>query len=138
VLKTILLALDCSDLSEAAIAALDNLHIQPQTKVILSHILPAPTTEGDLPGDRPHQSPESLYQQAEKQLQSYQSRLANSVIEITSGDTSEEIVRLAHIHHADLIIIGTRGLKGIKRAIEGSVSSQVVADAPCSVFVVKS
>jgi nucleotide-binding universal stress UspA family protein len=138
VLKTILLALDCSDLSEAAIAALDNLRVQPQTKVILSHILPAPTTEGDLLADRPHQSPESLYQQAEKQLQNYQSRLANSVIEITSGDTSEEIVRLANIHQVDLIIIGTRGLKGVERAIKGSVSSQVVADAPCSVFVVKS
>ncbi|MGA9377200.1 MAG: universal stress protein, partial [Phormidium sp.] len=47
------------------------------------------------------------------------------------------IIRLANIHHADLIIIGSRGLTGLKRILERSVSSQVVEDAPCSVLLVK-
>jgi nucleotide-binding universal stress UspA family protein len=35
-------------------------------------------------------------------------------------------------------VIGSRGLTGLQRILEGSVSSQVVADAPCSVLVIKS
>lgn len=138
-LKTILLALDCSDGgSESIIQALDTLQVRPQTKIILVHVLPAPTIDSELAADRPHESPEFLYQQAEQQLQTYRAQFPNSTIEIVSGDPSEEIIRLANIHQADLIVIGTRGLKGVDRVIEGSVSSQVVADAPCSVLVVKS
>jgi nucleotide-binding universal stress UspA family protein len=74
----------------------------------------------------------------EKLLQNYQDTLIGQTqIEIVTGDPTEEIIRLANIHTTDLIVIGTRGLKGVNRIIEGSVSSQVVADAPCSVLVVK-
>jgi nucleotide-binding universal stress UspA family protein len=54
-----------------------------------------------------------------------------------TGDVAEEIVRLANIYKADLIVIGCRGLTGLKRILEGSVSSQVVGEAVCSVLVVK-
>ena len=54
-----------------------------------------------------------------------------------TGDPTEEIVRLSNIYNADLIVIGSRGLKGINRILQGSISSQVVAEANCSVFVVK-
>jgi nucleotide-binding universal stress UspA family protein len=137
VLKVIIVALDCSEISEQVMGALDALFLQPQTKLIFAHVLPPPTSDGDLAADRPHQSAAALYQAIEKQLQAYQARQPNSEIEIVSGDTTEEIVRLANIYHADLIVIGTRGLKGVERVIEGSVSSQVAADAPCSVLVVK-
>ncbi|HEY9650816.1 MAG TPA: universal stress protein, partial [Coleofasciculaceae cyanobacterium] len=73
-----------------------------------------------------------------KQLQSYQAQLpCESEIEIVMGEPAAEIIRLAHIYQANLIVIGTRGLTGLKRILEGSVSSQVVTDAPCSVLVVK-
>ena len=49
----------------------------------------------------------------------------------------DELVRLANIHQADLIVIGSRGLTGMNRILKGSVSSQVAADAHCSVLVVK-
>jgi nucleotide-binding universal stress UspA family protein len=138
VLKTIIVALDSSNSSGQIIQALQTLQIQSSTKIILSHVFPSLGNEGDVDVDRPHASQESLYQSLEKQLHTYQSRLiAQSEIEVVNGDPAEEIVRLANIYNADLIVIGTRGLKGVKRVIEGSVSSQVVADAPCSVLVVK-
>lgn len=59
-------------------------------------------------------------------------------IEIVTGDPVEEILRLANIYGADLIVLGSRGLTGVERVVQGSVSGAVVADAPCSVFVVKS
>ncbi|MDJ0713032.1 MAG: universal stress protein [Prochloraceae cyanobacterium] len=136
-LKTIVVALDNSDLSEQVIDSLINLRIEPETKIVLSHVLPSPEATRDLPPDRPHQSRDSLYQEIEQQLQAYQSQLPGSMLEITEGDAASEIIRLSNIHQADLIVLGTRGLKGIKRIVEDSVSSQVVAEAPCSVLVVK-
>ncbi|WP_013321391.1 universal stress protein [Gloeothece verrucosa] len=135
--NTIIVALDCSDTSEKVIAALKTLKIDSQTHIIFSHVLPEPTPDNDLDADRPQASPEQLYQEAEQQLLTYQSAFADSEIEIVSGDVAEEIIRLANIYAADLIILGTRGLTGLQRVIEGSVSGQVVAEASCSVFVVK-
>ena len=40
-------------------------------------------------------------------------------------------------HDVNLIIVGTRGLTGIKRFFTGSVATGVVRCAPCSVLVVK-
>jgi nucleotide-binding universal stress UspA family protein len=139
VLKTILVALDGSELSERVIESLKELHIQPATKIILSHVIPSSESEVEIAVDRPQTSSEDLpYRQIEKQLQSYQVDLScESELEIVTGDPAEEIIRLANIYQVDLIVIGSRGLTGLKRILEGSVSSQVVTDAPCSVLVVK-
>ncbi len=56
---------------------------------------------------------------------------------MVTGAPAEEIIRLANIYKTDLIIIGSRGLIGMKRIVQGSVSSQVVEEANCSVLVVK-
>lgn len=138
-LKTIVVALDGSELSERVIQALWELQLQPATKIILSHVVPPPESNLETVADRPHSDSEALpYRHIEKQLQSYQINLpGESELEIVSGDPSEEIVRLANIYQADLIVIGSRGLTGVKRILQGSVSSQVVEDAPCSVLVVK-
>ncbi|MEW6492640.1 MAG: universal stress protein [Cyanobacteriota bacterium] len=137
-LKTILVAVDSSELSQRVIQTLNELKIQPATKIILTHVLPSPELDTELVADRPHTSEELLYRHVEKQLQSYQADLpCDSDLEIVTGDPAVEIVRLAHIHQVDLIVIGNRGLTGLKRILEGSVSSQVVADAPCSVLVIK-
>ena len=73
-----------------------------------------------------------------QQLQSYQEQLpVSSELELVTGDPAEEIIRLGNIYQADLIIIGSRGLTGMKRIVQGSVSSQVVEESSCSVLVVK-
>ena len=136
-LNTIIIALDSSNQSQQIIDALKYLSIQPSSKIILSHVLSASRNASDLDVEKPHQSQETIYQQIEKKLHSYQNNFScNTEIEIVSGDPAEEIIRLANIYNADLIVIGNRGLTGVKRVIE-SVSSQVVADANCSVLVVK-
>jgi nucleotide-binding universal stress UspA family protein len=138
VLKTILVALDGAEIQERVIQSLEELQLQPTTKIVLAHVIPAIDLSQEVVSDRP-QSVEGLpYLQIEKQLQSYQALLSgDSIIEIVTGDPAEEIIRLANIYQADLIAIGSRGLTGVKRIIQGSVSSQVVENAPCSVMVVK-
>lgn len=137
-LKTILVALDGSEIQERVIQSLAELQLQSTTKIVLAHVVPAIDLSQEVASDRP-QSVEALpYLQIEKQLQSYQAKLpGESTIEIVTGDPPEEIIRLANIYQADLIAIGSRGLTGVKRIIQGSVSSQVVENAPCSVMVVK-
>ncbi len=137
-LKTILVALDSSDLTQHVIEFLKELQLQPATKIILSHVIPVATPDPELAVDRPHTSEELQYRHIEKQLQSYQAELpCASELEIVSGEPPTEIIRLAHIYQVDLIVIGSRGLTGFQRIVEGSVSSQVMVDAPCSVLVVK-
>jgi nucleotide-binding universal stress UspA family protein len=139
VLKTILVALDGSELAERVIETLEQLILPQDSKVILTHVFPTSESELELAPGCPHPDWAGLsYSQVEKQLQFYQAQLpVESDIELVSGDAAEEIIRLANIYKADLIVIGTRGLTGMKRIVQGSVSAQVVEDALCSVLVVK-
>lgn len=138
-LKTVLVALDGSEIAEQVIQTLQELLLPSNSKVILCHVFPPPESEMQLVADRPHSDlVEMSYLQVEKQLRYYQGQLkVDSDLELVNGDTAEEIIRLANIYKADLIVIGTRGLTGMKRIIQGSVSSQVLEDAQCSVLVVK-
>lgn len=52
------------------------------------------------------------------------------------GDPSDIILDVAESEKADLIVVGNRGMSGIKRFVLGSVSSKVAHHAPCSVLVV--
>ena len=56
--------------------------------------------------------------------------------ELISGDPAEEIVKF--VNEDDLIILASQGRKGLNRFLLGSVSEEVVRNAPCSVLVVKS
>jgi nucleotide-binding universal stress UspA family protein len=140
VLKTILVALDGSEIAEKVITTLSDLVLSSNTKVILCHVFSTPDSEIELPADRPHSDSQNLsYFQIEKQLQAYQEKLpVESELELVEGDPADEIIRLANIHQVDLIVIGTRGLTGMKKIVLGSVSTQVMEDAFCSVLVVKS
>ena len=54
------------------------------------------------------------------------------------GHPAEVIIEVANQVHADLIVVGSRGLTGIKRYLLGSVSSKVSEHAPCNVMIVRS
>ena len=53
------------------------------------------------------------------------------------GNPGQEICQAAAKSQADLIIVGSRGLKGFKEMFLGSVSNYVTHHAPCSVFIVR-
>lgn len=137
--KTILVALDSSELSEQVIQALEQIHVHPQTtRIVIAHVLVNVGTNPDVAADRPQADTELVPHHHLEKLQAYQASLpCKSELEIVTGDPAEEIVRLANIHQADLILIGSRGLTGLTRILKGSVSSQVVEEAHCSVMVVK-
>ena len=53
------------------------------------------------------------------------------------GKPAEVIMKVASKHHADLIVMGAKGLGAIARFLLGSVSTRVVQHSPCSVLVVR-
>lgn len=57
--------------------------------------------------------------------------------ELLEGYITDEIIDQAINWKADLILIGSHGRRGIRRFTLGSVSQQVVSNAPCSVVVVR-
>jgi nucleotide-binding universal stress UspA family protein len=54
-----------------------------------------------------------------------------------SGSPERSICDLANTWQADLIIVGSRGLMGLKEMFLGSVSNYVTHHAPCSVLIVR-
>ncbi len=53
------------------------------------------------------------------------------------GNPAEKIIKAASKQHADLIVMGAKGLSAIDRFLLGSVSTRVVQHANCSVLVVR-
>ena len=53
------------------------------------------------------------------------------------GHPAEVIIEVANQEHADLIVVGSRGLTGIQRYLLGSVSSKVSEHAHCNVMIVR-
>jgi nucleotide-binding universal stress UspA family protein len=53
------------------------------------------------------------------------------------GDPREVLPAQAEALHADLLVMGSRGLGAISKMILGSVSSYVSREAPCAVMIVR-
>jgi nucleotide-binding universal stress UspA family protein len=57
--------------------------------------------------------------------------------QVSVGRPELKIVQYANNHHIDLIIMGSRGLKGISRFLMGSVSRSVLEKAKCTVMITR-
>jgi nucleotide-binding universal stress UspA family protein len=53
-----------------------------------------------------------------------------------SGDPGDALVKLAETLGADLVVIGNRGMAGLKRFVLGSVPNKVSHHCPCSLLIV--
>lgn len=57
-------------------------------------------------------------------------------IQVTEGNAAHEIIAYCKYHVIDKLVIGARGNSSLRQFM-GSVSTKVVAEAPCSVIVVR-
>jgi nucleotide-binding universal stress UspA family protein len=53
------------------------------------------------------------------------------------GDPADAILDVAEEQHADLIVVGNKGMTGAKRFLLGSVPNKVSHHAPCSVLIIR-
>jgi nucleotide-binding universal stress UspA family protein len=63
--------------------------------------------------------------------------VAEKHLRIAERYRAEQIVRVAEDIEAGLIVMGSRGLGGVRRALIGSVSDSVIRHAHCPVLVVR-
>ena len=141
----ILLATDGSE--EARLAALRAVDIAENTdsELHMVHVGVIPTFLESYPGTLGYDG--KLYEQIEEESRellrklSWQVKAAGGAVagaHLRMGMVAPEIVALAKELGVDLIVMGCRGHRGIRRAIEGSISDAVIRRAPCPVLVVRS
>lgn len=141
----ILLATDGSE--EATLAARTAIDIADKTgselHIILVGLSVSYVGMGQLEiADIPGPAQEELNQEAQRLLNAQARWIeanGGTVVEahLRIGKPDEEIVSQAEELGAGLIVIGSRGLGGIRRALMGSVSDSVVRHAHCPVLVVR-
>jgi nucleotide-binding universal stress UspA family protein len=73
-------------------------------------------------------------QQRNKEAQA--AGINSEFIQLT-GNPGRVVCELAGTWSADMILIGSRGLKGLKEMFLGSVSNYVTHHAPCSVLIIR-
>ena len=140
----ILLATDGSE--EARLAALRAVDIAENTdsELHMVHVGVIPTFLESYPGTLGYDG--KLYEQIEEESRellrklSWQVKAAGGAVagaHLRMGMVAPEIVALAKELGVDLIVMGCRGHRGIRRAIEGSVSDAVIRRASCPVLVVR-
>ena len=56
------------------------------------------------------------------------------IVHAAEGDPVDAIVAIAESVDADLIVVGNKGMKGVRRVL-GSVPNSVAHKAPCSVLI---
>ena len=56
---------------------------------------------------------------------------------LRTGDARDVIIDLAREIGADLIVMGTHGRRGVRRALIGSIAESVVRTAPCPVLTIR-
>jgi nucleotide-binding universal stress UspA family protein len=141
----ILLATDGSE--EAELAALRAVDIAENTdsELHVVHVGAVPTFLVSYPGTLGYDR--KLYEQIEEESrellrkESWRVKAAGGTVagaHLRMGVVDLEIVALAEELGVDLIVMGCRGHRGIRRAIEGSISDAVIRRAPCPVLVVRS
>jgi nucleotide-binding universal stress UspA family protein len=140
--ETILVPVDFSDHSREALDTAIQMAHQFGSTIHLLHCYHIQTA-----GISPYGIvlPEGYYAEirgaAEKQLNDWHEMLSDEEIQsksILSADSPSLAINLAAEEiEADLIVMGTRGLSGLKHAVLGSVAERVVRLAPCPVLTVK-
>lgn len=145
----VLLAVDESEHAVAAARWLRTLRVPATSQVTILHVV-------EPPSDREPQLLSTMapkFREAAQALIRVTKERGRQVLErvrkvvthrgltirpvLVEGRPAEEILRAAERRHADLVILGSRGMTGLKGAFLGSVSRRVARHALCSVLVVK-
>jgi nucleotide-binding universal stress UspA family protein len=140
----ILLATDGSE--EAELAALRAVELADATdsELHVVHVGVVPIFLQSYPGTLGYEG--KLYEQIEEvsrqrlRKESWRVKAAGGTVagtHLRMGHVGLEIVALAEELGVGLIVMGSRGLGGVKRALMGSVSNSVMRHAHCPVLVVR-
>jgi nucleotide-binding universal stress UspA family protein len=140
----ILLATDGSEEAELAALRAVDLADATDSELHVAHVGVVPIFLKSYPGTLGYER--RLYEEIEEmsrellRKESWRVKAAGGTVagtHLRMGEVALEIVALAEELQADLIVMGSRGLGGVRRALMGSVSDSVVRHAHCPVLVVR-
>jgi nucleotide-binding universal stress UspA family protein len=138
----ILLAIDDSRFSEAAANSVVRQFRPEDTEVRVLHVV-EPIAISEPPQMSPGYFPELEEQlpEARELVDRVSITLSSAAFRVTAsvaeGDARTIILQEAKEWHADLIVLGSHGRKGLGRFFLGSVSEAVARHAHCSVEIVR-
>lgn len=143
----ILLAIDDSKFSHAATEALASQIRSHDAEVLVLEVV-EPRLYATPPQMAPWYAPE-LGAQIKEELDHAHETVAHAIEQlqergfsrvesrVVEDEIRAGILNVAKEWHADLIILGSHGRKGVQRFLLGSVSEAVARHAPCSVEIVR-
>jgi nucleotide-binding universal stress UspA family protein len=141
----ILVATDGSEEATLAAQSAADLAARTGSELHVAHVGKV-LTHGDFVGvdvgPLPAGAQELLDKEAKELLEAQLERMGEAWGSVTeahlmSGRADEEIIFLAEQVGADLVVVGSRGLGGVRRTLLGSVANSVVRHAHCPVLVVR-
>ena len=141
-IQRILVPVDFSDQAPAVLEWAAHLANEHGSRVVLLHAYHLPVEFQQLEGAYlPPDFWSNVKVEAEQSLGRYAEGLEGSGIPVETvvreGYPATVIVDEAESQPADLIVIGTHGLSGLKHLLLGSIAERVVQKAPCPVLTVK-
>lgn len=144
-IETILVPTDFSDDAQQALTTAKEWARRFGARIVLLHAyrVDVPMSTPALGGGfvLPDRFYDDLRTHATKQVEGLASETSRDGIEATGVALEERpvvaILDEARKRSADLIVMGTRGLTGLKHIALGSVAERVVREAPCPVLTVK-
>ncbi len=143
-LHRVLLAVDGSEWSNKAVEFLATVPLKAPLKLAVVTVWSSPPSEPRSPETGSAESSEgvsAMRVRDENLLQEVATRFRTGPYEVRTewlhGDPATAILETAGRSQAELVVVGARGLKGIKRFLLGSVSQKVLTHAPCSVLILR-
>jgi nucleotide-binding universal stress UspA family protein len=141
----IVLAIDGSQEARLAAEAATELSRDTGSEVHVTYVLPTPQ---ELMGHHFYSSEirESLIEQARSEARKFLEQRAEQLksegakvigTHLRTGEPDKEIIRLSEEIDATMIVMGSRGLGAVRRALMGGVSDSVVKHAHCPVLVMR-
>ncbi|MFW9800769.1 MAG: universal stress protein [Candidatus Thorarchaeota archaeon] len=140
-IKSLLVAVDGSEFSDKAVRYACAMGPSLGAEVMLLHVVPmlvSATPYHDTVSDQPFLALQKVGEDILAKAKRIAVSLNCEVTELIShGDPANKIVDIACEREVDLIIMGSRGVSGIKRLFVGSISDKVMNQAPCPVMIVR-
>lgn len=142
----VLLTVDDSRHTQAAVQFLEALRLGEEWKVYILHVVEplqelaalrhVPDLEAGLRTIRPE-----MIARAQQLVSDFQAQLTDQTGKLTplviEGNPSTEILTAIHEHEIDCVVLGSQGTTSPRTFLLGGVSERVLNEAPCPVLVVR-
>jgi len=140
--KHILVATDFGESSEQAVLLAVDLAQQFGAALTLIHVYEVPDYvyfNGSLPAVTQWIAPirAAATTQLEETLKKVRGRIPAATSLLRQGRPADEIVKAIGETHADIVVVGTHGRRGLNHVLLGSVAERVVRTAPAPVLTVR-